>query len=71
MRHRSGDHPRGTDGDSPLADRILTPRATRMGDPEGRSDVAGIGHASLAVARQAAFLTGVAPRGGWRPIQSP
>ena len=71
MKHRSPDRPRRVDGDSPFADRILTPRGTRMSDPEGRSDVAGIGDASIAIARQAAFLTGVAPSGGWRPIQSP
>jgi hypothetical protein len=71
MKHRSPDRPRRADGDSPFADRILTPRDIRMGDPEGRSDIAGIGHASLAVARQAASLTGVAPPEGWTPIQSP
>ena len=71
MKHRSQERPRRADGDSPFADRILTPRDTSMGDPEGRSDVAGIGHASLARARQAAFLTGMAPSEGWTPIQSP
>ena len=71
MKHRSPDRPRRVDGDSPFADRILTPRDTRMGDLEGRSDVAGIRLASLAVARQAASLTGVALTRGLRPIQSP
>ena len=71
MKHRSPDRPRRVDGDSPFADRILTPRGTRMSDPEGQSDVAGISHAFLAIARQAAFLTRVAPTRGWRPIQSP
>lgn len=71
MKHRSPDRPRRVDEDSPFADRILTPRDTRMGDPEGRSAVGGIGHACLAIARQTAFLIGVAPTRGWRPIQSP
>jgi hypothetical protein len=71
MKHRSRDRPRGLDGDSPLTDRILTPRGPEMGHREGRSGVAGIGRASLTMARQAALLAGVAPSGGWRPIQSP
>jgi hypothetical protein len=71
MRHRSRDRPRGTDGDSPHADRILTPRGPEMGPREGQSDAAGISPACLAMAHRAAFLAGVAPSGGWRPIQSP
>jgi hypothetical protein len=71
MRHRSGDHPRGTDGDSPLADWILTPRAPEMGHREGQVDVAGLGQACLAMTRRAVFLARVAPPGGWLSIQSP
>jgi hypothetical protein len=71
MRHRSRDRPRGTDGDSPLADRILTPQGPQMGHREGQADVAGIGQACLAMTRRAAFLAGVALPRGWRPIQSP
>jgi hypothetical protein len=71
MKHRSGDRPRGVDGDSPLTDRILTPRGPEMGLREGRSGVAGVGRASLTMADQGGMLAGVAPSGGWRPIQSP
>jgi hypothetical protein len=71
MERRSRERPRKVDGDSPLAARILTSQGPEMGHREGRSDVAGIGRASLVIARRAAFLAGVAPSGGWRPIQSP
>jgi len=71
MKHRSGDRPRGVDGDSPLADRTLTPRGPERGHREGRSDVAGIGQACLAMACRAGFGAGVARSGEWRPIQSP
>jgi hypothetical protein len=71
MRHRSRDHPRGTDGDSSLPDRILTPRGPEMGHWERQPDVAGIDQACLAMTRRAVFLAGVAPPGEWRPIQSP
>jgi hypothetical protein len=68
MKHRSPDRPRRVDGDSPFADRILTPRDTEIGHQEGRS---GVGLTPIAMADQAAFLAAVAPAGGWRPIQSP
>jgi hypothetical protein len=71
MKHRSGDRPRGVDGDSPLADRISAPRGPEMGHPEGRSGVAGLGRESLTMAGQGGLLAGVARPGGWRPIQSP
>jgi hypothetical protein len=71
MRRRSRDHPRGTDGDSPLADRILTPRGPEMGHREGQPDVARLGQACLAMTYRTVFLAGVAPPGGWMSIQSP
>jgi hypothetical protein len=71
MKDRSRDRLRGVDGDSPLTDRTLTPRGPERGHREGRSDVAGIGQTCLAMARGAGFGAGVAPSGGWRPIQSP
>jgi hypothetical protein len=71
MKQRSGDRPGRVDGDSPLADRILTPRGPELGHPEGRSKVIGIGQVRLARARRAVFLAGVDPSRGWRPIQSP
>jgi hypothetical protein len=71
MKDRSRDRPRGVDGDSPLADRTLTPRGPGRGHREGQSDVAGLGQVCLAVARRAGFRAGVAPSGEWRPIQSP
>jgi hypothetical protein len=71
MRHRPRDRPRGVDGDSPLADRTLTPRGPEMGHREGQSDVAGLGQGCLAMARRAGLRAGVARSGRWRPIQSP
>lgn len=71
MKDRSGDRPQGVDGDSPLADRTLTPRGPERRHREGQSDVAGIGPTSLAMARRAGFRAGVARSGGWGPIQSP
>ena len=71
MKDRSGDRPRGVDGDSPLADRTLTPRGLERRHGGGQSDVAGIGQTSLAMARRAGLRAGVAPSGGWGPIQSP
>jgi hypothetical protein len=71
MKHRLTDRPRRVDGDSPLTDRILMPQGPQIEHQEGRSNVAGIGQATLAIVSRAAFLTGVAPSGRWRPIQSP
>ena len=71
MRHRAGDRPRRADGDSPLADRTLTPRGPEMGDREGQSDVVGLGQACLAMAHRAGLRAGVASFRGWGPIQSP
>ena len=71
MKRRSRDRPWGVDRDSPLAARILRPRGPEMGHREGHSDVAGLGQASLAMARRAGFRAGVARSGGWRPIESP
>jgi hypothetical protein len=71
MKHRSPDRPRRVDGDSPFADRILTPRGTEIGHQEGRAGVAGVDLTPLAMADQADFVAAVAPSGGWRPIQSP
>jgi hypothetical protein len=71
MRQRSGDRPGRVDGDSPLADRILTPRGPELGHPEGRSNVVGIGQVRLDTARRAVLFAGVVPPRGWRPIQSP
>ena len=71
MKDRSRDRPRGVDGDSPLADRTLTPRGPERGPREGQSEVAGLGRRALAMARRAGFAAGVARSGGWRPIESP
>ena len=71
MKQRSGDRPGRVDGDSPLADRILTPRGPELGHPEGRSSVVGIGQVRLATARRAVLVARVVPPRGWRPIQSP
>jgi hypothetical protein len=71
MKDRSRDRPQGVDGDSPLADRILTPRGRELGHREGRSNVVGIGQVRLATAQRAVLVAGVVPPRGWRPIQSP
>jgi hypothetical protein len=71
MRHRCRDRPRGVDGDSPLADRTLTPRGPEMGHQEGPSGVTGTGPSCLAMSCRAGFGAVVARSGGWRPIQSP
>jgi hypothetical protein len=71
MRHRSGESPRRADGDSPPAAGISTPGGPEMRPHEGRSDVAGLGLASLTMPRRTPLLAGVAESGGWRPIESP
>jgi hypothetical protein len=63
MKHRSRDRPRRADGDSPLADRTLTPRGPERGNREGQSDVASLSQACLAMTRRAGFRAGVAPSG--------